>query len=90
MTVSLRCSLFVADTSAKTMPDREKQTFRYFATLFDLDTRGKPEYDRKKHSPLGECFFVIGDPSENRTRVTAVRGRCPRPLDDGTLSLIVT
>lgn len=26
----------------------------------------------------------IGDPSETRTRVTAVRGRCPRPLDDGT------
>ena len=36
--------------------------------------------------------FCIGDPSGNRTRVTAVRGRCPRPLDDGTrktLDLII-
>ena len=27
----------------------------------------------------------IGDPNEIRTRVTAVKGRCPRPLDDGTI-----
>ena len=26
-----------------------------------------------------------GDPNEIRTRVTAVKGRCPRPLDDGTV-----
>ena len=26
--------------------------------------------------------FYSGDPSEIRTRVTAVKGRCPRPLDD--------
>ena len=25
----------------------------------------------------------IGVPNEIRTRVTAVKGRCPRPLDDG-------
>ncbi len=31
--------------------------------------------------PTAVC---IGDPSGTRTRVTAVRGRCPRPLDDGT------
>lgn len=30
-------------------------------------------------------LFITGDPSGNRTRVTAVRGRCPRPLDDGTI-----
>lgn len=29
--------------------------------------------------------IAIGDPNEIRTRVTAVRGRCPRPLDDGTV-----
>lgn len=27
----------------------------------------------------------IGDPNESRTRVTALRGPCPRPLDDGTI-----
>ena len=34
--------------------------------------------------PTAVC---IGDPNEIRTRVTAVRGRCPRPLDDGTASI---
>ncbi len=26
-----------------------------------------------------------GDPYGNRTRVTDVKGRCPRPLDEGTI-----
>ena len=30
-------------------------------------------------------FTFDGDPSEIRTRVTAVKGRCPRPLDDRVL-----
>jgi len=29
------------------------------------------------------AFVICGVPSEIRTRVTAVKGRCPRPLDDG-------
>ena len=28
-----------------------------------------------------------GVPNEIRTRVTAVKGRCPRPLDDGDSSI---
>ena len=27
--------------------------------------------------------IIYGVPNEIRTRVTAVKGRCPRPLDDG-------
>ena len=34
----------------------------------------------KKQAPSDTCFF-IGDPDEIRTRVTAVKGRCLRPLD---------
>jgi hypothetical protein len=28
------------------------------------------------------CAIAVGDPNGIRTRVTAVKGRCPRPLDD--------
>jgi hypothetical protein len=30
-------------------------------------------------------FLITGGPNGIRTRVTDVRGQCPRPLDDGTL-----
>ncbi len=43
--------------------------------------------ESQKNVRLAKNFATllqIGDPSGTRTRVTAVRGRCPRPLDDGT------
>ena len=39
--------------------------------------------ERQEKSNLSNLF---GGPSGLRTRVTDVRGRCPRPLDDGTFS----
>jgi hypothetical protein len=30
------------------------------------------------------CCVIHGGPNGIRTRVTDVRGQCPRPLDDGT------
>ena len=36
--------------------------------------------------PLGEARN--GDPYGNRTRVTDVKGRCPRPLDEGTVYMV--
>ena len=36
------------------------------------------------HKLLYLLSFLVGDPSGVRTRVFAVRGRCPSPLDDGT------
>ena len=38
-----------------------------------------------KKTPPKIGGVAIGDPNEIRTRVTAVKGRCPRPLDDGTI-----
>ncbi len=32
---------------------------------------------------MGEFFLSIGVPKGIRTPVTAVKGQCPRPLDDG-------
>ena len=42
-----------------------------------------PEFDPQKEIPREVRGILHGDPSEVRTRVTGVRGRCPRPLDDG-------
>ena len=33
------------------------------------------------NSYQGSPLFALGDPYENRTRVTAVKGRCLKPLD---------
>ena len=33
-------------------------------------------------------MLFIGDPYGIRTRVVAVKGRCPRPLDEGANKLI--
>ena len=35
----------------------------------------------------GFAFNLSGDPYENRTRVTAVKGRCLRPLDQGAVQV---
>ena len=35
-------------------------------------------------SQIANQLKSIGGPNGSRTRVTDVRGRCPRPLDDGT------
>ena len=37
---------------------------------------------------MANPFILSGSPNGNRTRVFAVRGRYPRPLDDGTMLLI--
>ena len=42
--------------------------------------------DMKEKSPAqGEAFFD-GDPYGTRTRVSAVKGQRPRPLDEGTIT----
>ena len=38
---------------------------------------------RALSEPDGQVYFVSGVPKGIRTPVTAVKGRCPRPLDDG-------
>ena len=37
-------------------------------------------------SPSKPLLLVLRAPNGIRTRVTAVKGRCPRPLDDGDVS----
>ena len=51
----------------------------YFRT-----TRTSNPDDYIKKTALKAVYF--GDPTGIRTPVTAVKGRCPRPLDDGVIS----
>ena len=39
--------------------------------------------------PDEQVYFVSGVPKGIRTPVTAVKGRCPRPLDDGDAGLFL-
>ena len=34
---------------------------------------------------MANPLTLFGGPNGSRTRVTDVRGQCPRPLDDGTI-----
>ncbi len=36
-----------------------------------------------------QLIALIGDPTGNRTPVSGVRGRRPRPLDDGTIMVCI-
>ena len=36
-----------------------------------------------------QAKITIGVPDEIRTRVAAVKGRCPRPLDDGDIEIFL-
>ena len=66
-----------------------KQTFireRHFS-INDKRVIGgnKNRSKQKKNHPFG-WIFLFGDPRGIRTPVTAVKGRCPRPLDDGVIA----
>ena len=39
---------------------------------------------KKGINPMANPLHLFGGPNGIRTRVTDVRGQCPRPLDDGT------
>ena len=41
----------------------------------------------KEKAGIFQPAVCIGDPNEIRTRVAALRGPRPRPLDDGTINL---
>ena len=43
---------------------------------------------KKGINPMANPLHLSDGPNGIRTRVTDVRGQCPRPLDDGTTSLI--
>jgi hypothetical protein len=45
---------------------------------------------QKKEAHKVHLFFETGVPTGIRTPVTAVKGRCPRPLDDGDVTVFHT
>jgi hypothetical protein len=48
-----------------------------------LGRRGPPGAQKNPKLSWGSAGMQKSDPDGTRTRVTAVKGRCPRPLDDG-------
>ena len=53
---------------------------------FRLET---PEYLFNKMNGLQGSDKISGDPYGIRTRVAAVKGQCPRPLDEGVAMTVV-
>ena len=41
------------------------------------------EIEKGSYEKYRKCLNLLGDPKGTRTPVPGVRGRCPRPLDDG-------
>jgi hypothetical protein len=44
--------------------------------------------DKNRHRSTDQWRCSYGDPNGNRTRVSALKGPCPRPLDDGADSVV--
>ena len=50
----------------------------------------KERAHKKRRQPImANLLLFLGSPNGDRTRVFGVRGRYPRPLDDGTLNKVV-
>ena len=56
------------------------KTYRGFVAASANPTASHPVSAKQKTQPFG-WVFCFGDPDGIRTRVTAVKGRCLRPLD---------
>jgi integrase len=85
---------FLADTHKESLPTIQRilghqnitTTARYIQSLSRdvVEAAEKLQSTHQGHSQKGKKKLTVGSPNGNRTRVSAVRGRCPRPLDDGT------
>ena len=62
---------------------RELSTFRFTPKPVAFVTTALPQLFTLLTQLGCKHLILIGVPDGIRTRVTAVKGRCPRPLDDG-------
>ena len=88
-------SRFVALSSRRSLlpslKSRESRVFSPVPSLVPGQKNKTPAVPRPGTVDRGlstwATLFLIGSPDGIRIRVSAVRGRCPRPLDDGAVSL---
>ena len=77
-TVANSCGItFVLETSQTAKPDAALQLLRRTHEFSSRKSKKKIKNNLYRKSDTG----YYGDPDEIRTRVTAVKGRCLRPLD---------
>jgi site-specific DNA recombinase len=57
----------------------------FYRDDIDIELKIKNKPAGTDNDPSGSCLHNDGSPNGIRTRVSAVRGRCPRPLDDRTI-----
>ena len=62
-----------------------RETTAVSLTVEPLSGGAAPEASPKKKRTAKAVRFFFGDPYENRTRVTAVKGRCLNRLTNGPL-----
>ena len=59
----------------------------YYRARTSLDLLALFEDEGPQQGATPVRMLCVSGPNGNRSRVTDVRGRCPRPLDDGTVEL---
>ena len=64
--------------------NKKSRSFNQFSLIGRI---GWTVATKKKPIAIAMGFSKKGDPYGTRTRVTAVKGRCPRPLDEGAMMM---
>jgi hypothetical protein len=67
--------------------EKKEVDLKLIKTMKQKKSTQKAHTARRQFRELGANYLILfGSPKGNRTPVSAVRGRYPRPLDDGTLA----
>ena len=75
-------TILISGTDGRTRTDKPKRATDFKSVVFANFTTPAALFALFQHFQMRFDTMGDGDPTGVRTRVTAVKGRCPRPLDD--------